>query len=253
MVPGLIALALSVSLAPADGTHSPVTPDPSGYDIHVSQGVDGSDGHATDAGSSALPEGDYHVSTTCKGSACMSGMECPGGGYKSFEWIEGPNGELLWSNYFCPTEGAPLAVTPPMIADAFRRIPLPASPLIIQPPGGKTLVNFETNFYTEQQALNRTVRLLGQRIDLRITVATYTWHFDDGAALRTSRPGAPYPHLQITHKYLRKGGYRPSLDTTYVADYRVNGGAWHTVPGSVTIAGDAEDLRAVEARPILVG
>lgn len=82
---------------------------------------------------------------------------------------------------------------------------------------------------------------------------SYTWHFDDGEKLQTSDPGAPFPKLQITHNYLQAGAYRPRLDTTYVADYRVNGGAWQTVPGSVTIEGSPESLRAVEARPILTG
>ncbi|WP_344771863.1 hypothetical protein [Nocardioides panacisoli] len=232
-----------------------MTPGPGAYNVNGAEQAPGSaaPGGVTDTGESALPSGEYHVAQMCSGTVCMSGIQCADGSYPNFEWIEDETGRVLWSNQFCPAIGDRPTITPPMVADAFQRIPLPASPLIIQPPGGKTLVNFETNFYTEQRPLDRTVRLLGQRIELRISVASYTWHFDDGAVLRTSKPGAPYPHLQITHNYLQKGGYRPSLDTTYVADYRVNGGAWHTVPGSVTIEGDAKSLRAIEARPVLVG
>ncbi len=97
------------------------------------------------------------------------------------------------------------------------------------------------------------MRLLGQRVDLRIVPHSYTWHFDDGQAITTSKPGAPFPRLQITHNYLQKGAYGPALDTTWVADYRVNGGTWRPVPGSVTIAGNPANLRAIEARPTLVG
>ena len=97
------------------------------------------------------------------------------------------------------------------------------------------------------------MRLLGQRVDLRIEAHSYTWHFDDGKTITTSKPGAPYPRLQITHNYLQKGRYGPALDTTWVADYRVNGGSWRPVPGSVTIAGSPNNLRAIEARPTLVG
>ena len=53
-------------------------------------------------------------------------------------------------------------VTPGLVARAFRTIDLPASELGVQPPDGRTLVNFDTNFYTEQPGFNRTVRLLGQ-------------------------------------------------------------------------------------------
>lgn len=214
---------------------------------------DPGENYNTGDGGSGLPEGEYHHGQMCGTGECAPEFVCPDGSYAYREWIEGPNGEPLWSNTYCPGEGEIQEPTPGMILAAFRRIPLPASPLIIEPPDGRTLVNFETNFYTEKRQLFRSVTLLGQRVELRIDVHSYTWHFDDGKTLRTSDPGAPYPKLQITHNYLRAGAYQPRLDTTYVADYRVNGGAWQTVPDSVTIEGDPEALRAVEARPILVG
>jgi len=47
---------------------------------------------------------------------------------------------------------------------------------------------------------------------------------------------------------------QPSVDTTYSAEYSLNGGrTWTTVDGSVTIAGRSSNLRVVEARPVLVG
>ncbi|MDZ5622060.1 PKD domain-containing protein [Nocardioides sp. HM23] len=156
-------------------------------------------------------------------------------------------------SYWCPSEGGPPVVTDDVVATAFRRIPLPPSTFSIQPPGGQTLVNFKTNFFTEERTLNRTVTLLGQRVDLRIWAHSYTWHFGDGEAITTSKPGAPYPKLLITHNYLKKGDYRPTMDTTWIADYRVGGGAWQSVPGSVTIEGAPADLEAIEARPTLVG
>lgn len=225
-----------------------------GFGVHSEVQRDGDQGNDVyNTGDGGLPEGEYHHSPMCDGGECAPAFVCPDGSYMYREWIEGPNGEILWDRLYCPGEGGSQAPTPGMVLRAFRHIPLPASPLIIEPPDGRTLVNFETNFYTEKERLFRSVTLLGQRIELRIDVHSYTWHFDDGERLRTSEPGAPYPKLQITHNYLRAGAYRPRLDTTYVADYRVNGGAWQTVPGSVTIEGSPESLRAVEARPILTG
>ncbi|WP_322937849.1 PKD domain-containing protein [Nocardioides bizhenqiangii] len=156
-------------------------------------------------------------------------------------------------SYWCPSDGGPPVVTDDVVATAFRRISLPPSTFSIQPPGGQTLVNFKTNFFTEERTLNRTVTLLGQRVDLRIWAHSYTWHFGDGESITTSKPGAPYPKLLITHNYLKKGDYRPAMDTTWVADYRVGGGAWQSVPGSVTIEGAPANLEAIEARPTLVG
>lgn len=148
---------------------------------------------------------------------------------------------------------APVPLSTTAVARAFREIPVPPAPLHIQPPDGETLVNFRTNFFTEVQSFNRTITLLGRRVELRIEAASYTWHFGDGETLTTEEPGAPYPKLRITHSYLKKGTYGPSLDTTYVADFRVGGGPWREVPGSVTIEGTPVSLRAIEARPTLVG
>ncbi|MFC4782897.1 hypothetical protein ACT8ZV_00350 [Nocardioides sp. MAHUQ-72] len=124
---------------------------------------------------------------------------------------------------------------------------------MVQPPGGETLVNFETNFYTEQQPFTRTVRLLGQRVDLKIWPSQFRWVFGDGDELASESAGAPYPHLEITHDYRAKGGVSPRVDTTYAAEFRVNGGPWRDVDGTVTIPGAPERLRVRTATPVLVG
>jgi len=45
----------------------------------------------------------------------------------------------------------------------------------------------------------------------------------------------------------------PSVDTTYTARFRVEGGPWLDVPGSVTVSGAAVDLEVVTATPTLIG
>ena len=137
-------------------------------------------------------------------------------------------------------------------AGASARIDLPASELQIQPPHGRTLVNFDTNFYTQQPAFDRTVELLGRQVDLRIWPSQFRWVFGDGAELASQSAGAPYPDLLITHSYLQKGGVSPRVDTTYAASFRVDGGAWRDVDGTVTIPGAPVPLEVVTARPVLV-
>ena len=161
---------------------------------------------------------------------------------------------------FCSLPSAPGApVTPPaqvtmaMVARALRTIDLPASELIIQPPHGRTLVNFDTNFYTEQPAFDRTVRLLGRQVDLRIWPSQFRWVFGDGGELPSTSPGAPYPDLLVTHNYLQKGHVSPRVDTTYAARFRVDGGPWRDVDGTVTIPGAPVQLEVITARPVLVG
>lgn len=169
-------------------------------------------------------------------------------------WLYGydSTGELTSAGMTCITDGQP-ALTATLISRAFRRLPMPEPTLRIQPPGGRTLVNFETNFFTRERTLQRIVRLLGRRVEFRIWVDTYRWHFGDGTVEDTAGPGAAYPALDITHNYTRVGRYSPRLTVTYVADYRVDGGGWSAVDGAVTVAGSPSGLRAIEATPTLVG
>jgi hypothetical protein len=154
-----------------------------------------------------------------------------------------------------PQQAVPVApaVTPDLVEREFRRIPLPPSKLQIQPPHGRTLVNFDTNFYTEQPAFDRTVRLLGRQVELHIWPSQFRWVFGDGTELPSTSAGAPYPDLLITHSYLQKGGVSPRVDTTYAASFRVGGGAWRDVDGAVTIPGEPVPLEVITARPVLVG
>lgn len=156
---------------------------------------------------------------------------------------------------FCQQYAEPTTpvLTVGLIRTAFAELRLPAGELVIQPPDGLTLVNFDTNFYTTStEPIARTVTLLGRRVTLEATPSTFHWIFGDGESLTTSDPGAPYPQLRVTHNYLRKGTYRPSLATTYTGRYRVGGGPWRQIPGTVTIDGTGQALRAIEAEPKLV-
>jgi hypothetical protein len=157
------------------------------------------------------------------------------------------------ADYCLPATGESPDLTPGMVANAFKVLPLPASFLEVQPPNSRTLVNFDTNFFTEAQPFDRAVMLLGRRVLLHIVPSGFGWRFGDGSSATTDEPGSPYPNLDVTHRYLRKGHVAPSVDTTYTATYRVNGGPWREVPGSVTISGAAVELEVLTATPTLVG
>lgn len=152
-----------------------------------------------------------------------------------------------------PADGSPPEVTPVLVGALLKRLPLPASVLNVQPVNGRTLVNFDSNFFTETRPFDRTMVLLGQRVELHIVPSRFGWNFGDGHTLSTDKPGAPYPDLDVTHRYLRKGSVTPSVDTTYTATFRVNGGAWRDVPGAVTIPGAPVPLEVLTATPTLVG
>ncbi len=98
-------------------------------------------------------------------------------------------------------DGEQPELTPGMIAAAFGTIKPPPANLLIQPPNGRTLVNFETNFYTDAQPFEASLSLLGHQIAFRIRPATFTWNYGDGASRgdRDAGGGVPgagdHPHL----------------------------------------------------------
>jgi hypothetical protein len=153
-----------------------------------------------------------------------------------------------------PVAAAPRPqVTPGVVVTAMRRIGLPALAAHTQP-AGKTLVNFATIFYTDPQPFTRTVTLLGRRVTIVATPQTFTWHYGDGTSSSTSTPGARYPAKDVTHNY--RDAHRTvltSVDVSYSARFRVGGGAWQDIPGTVTIAGPTSPLRISEATALLSG
>jgi len=148
-------------------------------------------------------------------------------------------------------------LTPDVVEHAFQRLSWPASEIVVQPPKGRTLVNFDTNFYTTNtHPTTQTVTLIGQQVTIEATPTQYTWHFGSATSdgdLTTSDPGAAYPDLRVTYRYTRVGGVHPSVDTTYAGRYRVGNGGWQTIPSTLTVPGQAVDLQVVSATPHLVG
>lgn len=142
---------------------------------------------------------------------------------------------------------------------AFRATVIPKSKLVIQPPGGKTLINFETLYRTNAKAFTRSFRLLGQRVQLRITPASYTWVTGSGEKFSTTDPGVAYDESRPMSDYVSYNYEHPAeelhprVDVTWTAQFRVGHGKWRRVQGSVTTTGPEADLKVIEARTVLLG
>lgn len=148
------------------------------------------------------------------------------------------------------------AITPELVQQAFQRLSWPRAELTVQPPGGETLVNFETNFFTTNtNPTTQTVTLLGTGITIEATPTSYVWHFGQGAEpRRTTSPGSPFPGLDVRHVYQdAHATAQPSVDVTYSGRYRVGNSAWIEIPGTLTVAGDPIELTVIEGQPNLVG
>jgi hypothetical protein len=140
-----------------------------------------------------------------------------------------------------------------MVLNEIRRIGLPRLQARTQPED-KTLVNFDTIFYTEARPFSATVTLLGRQVEMVAEPTEYVWFHGDGGVTRTTGPGAPYPSKEITYRYSdAHTTVRPRVDVTYTARFRVNGGPWQDIPETVTITGPETSLRISEAAPVLSG
>jgi hypothetical protein len=146
-------------------------------------------------------------------------------------------------------------ITPGKVYKEMQKLDWPQAVLVIQPPNGRTLVNFETNFLTTtKKATSQTVTLLGDQVEIEATPVNYTWHFGDGESQSGSDPGDSYPNLRITHIYVEAGvTVSPSVDVTYRGWYRVNGEEWIAIPETLTVGGTPVSLEVLSATPHLVG
>lgn len=191
---------------------------------------------------------------------CTPNRICSDGSVAVSWWYQLPDGTRLYATEICSNDPDPASRGPSRsaIIQAFRSLPLPGSTLTIQPTGGETLVNFATIFYTtNSKPFARAVPLLGHQVEFRISPSQYLWKFGDGHWTTTSDPGRPFTTPaaiagNLTHKYLTADTFYPSVDTTYTADYRVDGGPWAPVSGTVTVEGTAVRLITRTATPVLV-
>ena len=152
-----------------------------------------------------------------------------------------------------PPAFVPPTVTPAMVLSELRRVGLPALEVAVQP-AGRTLVNLDTIFHTQPRPVDVDLTILGQAVEVEATPASYVWSFGDGASLTTQTPGAAYPSRDVVHRYTDAGvTVRPAVSVVYGARFRVGGGAWQAVNGTVTIPGPAQGLEVAEAKPVLSG
>ena len=194
---------------------------------------------------------------------CGDRLECGEGGHVYTVTAHLPDGTIRPEGQHCfqPAEEPPAAaeLTAAHVLRAFERVPLPESELMLQPPGGETLVNLDTVFSTDAEGFTRTVGLLGHRVELDIRPAEFRWVQGDGTTQVTDWPGRAWQRGAdlselITHRYDDVGrALEVRVDTTWEADYRIDGGPWQPVPGTVTIEGQTLDLTVLAAEPRLTG
>ena len=223
------------------------------------------------------PRPDYYereYSPTCTGNTRLDGgtlcaaavTTCPQPGFVRF-WIyeakfNGTTNQIIGDWYqvtnpttICLGAGAPGVPKPIVIAAQierdFKRLVVLQGLARVQP-AGKTLVNFQTAFYTEAQAYDLPpITILGSRVQVRATPVGYDWFFGDGAQAGNAGPGAKGT-TQVSHRYAGTGPVGPYVVITWAGSYTVDGGAAQQVVGTAQTTGPPTALQVAQARSELV-
>ena len=142
---------------------------------------------------------------------------------------------------------------------AFMRTPWSKPQISSQPAGNTTLVNLKT-FYKVNWAVegfqpgevDRSV-LRGIPVQIRPKLVGFTYVFGDGSTVGpTTSTGGVYPSGDITHVYRAKGEYPVRVDTTFGADFSLDGSTWDEIPSTVTVPGPSTTITVREAKGVLV-
>ncbi len=220
--------------------------------IAGSSTIDGRTNEPNDSPGAACPD---WVDGICPRHVCIADKVSPQGGRL---WMVAGGGFMDEIGWCDPSVEVKPIVTPGLVSRALRRVPLPPSVVTMQPPGGLAPVNFEVIFSTRAESIERTITLLGSRVNLQITPQSFRWSHGDGTEQVTDWAGQAWAQgldmeTYITHSYLTAEPVRTWVATTYGASYTVGGGPRTQVAGTVTVEGSPRPLEIVEAGANLSG
>ena len=143
----------------------------------------------------------------------------------------------------------------PVLTEAdFRRLPLPAPALNIQPGDGWVLVNIATIVYTDPTPVTLRTDLLGYGVTVEATPTSWTYDFGDTTTpLTTTDPGRPHPAFDLTHTYRTPGTAQITLATTWTGRYQIDGTTlWRDINGTATTTTTSDPITIEERTSRLV-
>lgn len=116
---------------------------------------------------------------------------------------------------------------------------IPPSDIFVMPEGWGVVNKPVAVWAGNNSSRTETMELAGYTVEIRVTPAQYKWNFGDGSTTTTTSAGRKprYAHdADISHSYSESGEYTINLTTSYVGQFRVDGGPWEDIPGTAEIA-----------------
>lgn len=168
-------------------------------------------------------------------------------------WVTGP----LW----CPGDAVPALAAAAIREQAIRLLPRVTVAHAFRT---AALVNTEEIFWADTPVTRplSDVTIVGQTVELQVSLASVHWVFGDGTSDTTDGPGRPYdPDNPCTtaqcdgyygHTYRAAGTMTVTAEITWNARFRLAGGAWTDIAEPITGPQTVEQLRVVESRAVLV-
>lgn len=245
--------------------------DAEGQDVSPTQGQQ--EVKAPSAKSGRLVLNQYAYAPTCVGNTrtdggllCQAAVgSCPQPNFIRY-WIWRrsllANGVVLddWQRLLSP-DSVCLGAVPPSVDKGaliagtvnreFKSLVVEKGTVHVQPVG-RTLVNFQTTFYTEATTYDLpVVTILGEVVHIVATPVRFDWYFGDGASAPGAGAGAR-GSTAVSHLYRLPGTVGPYVVITWSGTYRAGGGAAKDITGTAVTTSAAAPLRVEQARARLV-
>lgn len=204
-------------------------------DDHVDVGAHGGSDGSASGGNASDDEAsdDTNAATPPAGVPCPAGVAC--GGNAAVQVQGGVTMSALASFY-------------------------PQKPTVSGEPNGWAIIGLDANFVSSAGRHTASGPLAGQPATVRFAPVRFEWDYGDGVHASTATGGATWRSLGVpefsptltSHVYTAAGSYGVSLTVEYTAQYRIGGGPWRDVPGTLTLSAPTFTVIAADAKTVLV-
>ncbi|MFC0581067.1 PKD domain-containing protein [Micrococcoides hystricis] len=103
------------------------------------------------------------------------------------------------------------------------------------------------HMWTEAGEITRTISMLGQQVQIKLTPVSYLWDYGDGSTQTTTTGGGAVDstfegETKTSHAYTETGTYTAQVTVSYGGQFRVGTGEWVPVVGFLEIPSETASM-----------